>query len=893
MPAIGSRSMLFRFIALTIILCSAISVYSQNRTLPDEVVLTYVTNNKPLKQVLKELDKKSGVTINFRENRIPGNRKVTINAVKQPLGIILKAILKDKRCQYDIIGNQIVISRVNTRDKYRNLTISGYVKDRTSGESLVGANIYLFDKTKGTQSNEYGFYSITLNKGTKRLYYSYLGYSQEVKEIFLQRDTVINIDLDPDALLNQIIILDDVENQEEPNTASESKLHLGRINSANSLAGEGDIMRLIALMPGVDSGADGLGGMNVRGGSADQNLVLLDGVPIYNVGHALGLFSIFNSNVIKNANLIKGNIPARYGGRLSSILDVRTREGNNKEFAGEASLSLLASKISLEGPLGSNGSSYIVALRRTFLDGVLRNFTEWVNNNAGDEGFSSYNFMDLNAKLSLKLDEKNSLYLNAYYGNDNFGTQKSKSNFNPITELTNITDTGTDWDWGNRIFSAKLTSQFSTKAFGRLTGYLTQYSFDSFEFDDFNSLINQNPVSRSYKAGYYKSAITDISLKYDFDYIPNTNHLLRSGVGITHHSFSPGLVAINSKDQVFEESEPITVDPIKIRINEPQLNGLEYFAYLEDDISLGYGTKINVGIHTNITQTGETTYYSIQPRVSFLARWEGAFFKAGVSRMNQYLHLLSSNGLGLPTDVWLPSTENLAPEKSWIATAGVGYYNSRGVRAGVEAYYKIFDALTTFDEGGVVDISEGNPWENAIPIGTGTAYGIEAYFNKIIGRSTWNSNYTLAFSEREFEGLSIDNEPFSFRYNRRHNVKLGFLHKITDNTEFSLNWNLSSGNPITKPDGQVISINGEIQAIYTCKNCGLLPTYNRVDLGFNFYNRYAWGRSKLSLGVYNVFNKKNPFYSDIEISDDNPNRFQTIEYSILPVVPTLGYSVSF
>lgn len=861
-------------------------------TLVDEVVLSYVAQNKPLKLVLQELSDKSGVNIVFSERKIPSNSKVTISAISQPLGLILKAILNKRKCKYDIIGNEIVVSRISFRDLNRKLTISGYLTDATSGELLVGANVYLFDKSKGTQTNEYGFYSLTLSKGTKRMYYSYLGYKQEVEEFYLDKDTIINKELIPDVQLNEIIILDDVENQEEPQTVSQSKLSLDRIRTASSLLGEADIIRLVGLMPGVDSGADGLGGMNVRGGSADQNLILLDGVPIYSAGHALGIFSVFNSNIIKNATLIKGNIPARYGGRLSSVLDVRTREGNSKKLSGDVTLSAMAIKGTIEGPIGSNGSSYIFSGRRTLLDFYIKSITKFQNESNGDRGFSNYNFMDLNGKINLKLSKSHSLYLTSFIGQDNFETEKQDTDREESTQTLLQTDTRLDWSWGNRVFSAKLASQYSNKSFGRLMAYYTSFDFDSFELDDFRTTTPESE-RRIYKAGFFKSAIRDIGLKYDFDYMASSSNLLRMGIGAIRHDFSPGLVAINNSDNLVGLNDTITSTLVESQINDTKFLGNELYGYIEDEISLGYGTTINVGAHLNYTTTDTKSYFNLQPRIALLAKWEKSYFKVGITRMNQYLHLLSSNGLGLPTDVWLPSSDNLGPEKSWIASLGVGYFNSSGFRFGIEGYYKLFDDLTTFNEGGLTKISEGNNWEELLPIGKGKAYGVEVNFDRIIGRTTWNSNYTLAFADREFEDLNRDGSPFPFRYNRRHNIKLGFLHKITDNTEFTLNWNLSSGNPITEPAGPVLNVDGEIIVVYDTKNGGLLPTYHRVDLSFNFYNKYKWGRTKFSLGLYNAFNRSNPFYTDIQQKIENENAYEIVEFSILPIVPSIAYSVSF
>jgi len=891
MPTNWLRAIILRIITLMVVLCTAEEVYGQENPLPDEVVLTYITRNKPLSSVLKELDKRSGVRINFTPKRIPENKKITINAVDQPLGIILKSVLKDTKSKYSVVGNAIVITKDKLSDSEKDLTISGYLTDKSSGEQLIGANVYLYDKSKGTQTNEHGFYSFTLEKGTKRIYYSYLGYRQEVRELFLDLDTIVDVELDPDALLNEIIILDDVENQEEPEAANISKLSLDKIRTASSLGGETDIIRLLGMMPGVDGGADGIGGLNIRGGSADQNLILYDGVPIYNVNHALGLFSIFNSSIIKNAKLIKGNIPARYAGRLSSVLDVRVRDGNNKRLTGDVSLSSLALKASLEGPIGTNGSSFIISARKTHLGQWVKLITKSINEGSGNTGFSDYSFIDLNGKASLKLNDKHTLYINGFYGRDDFQTNKQSITNDGTSVATNTIDTETDWDWGNDVASIRLTSQFNKKAFGRLIAYYTSYNFDSFEKDVF--IRDSLDLSRLiFKAGYFKSAITDLSVKYDFDYIPNPVHTIRSGIGIIRHKFSPGLVSINNSDERFNSNELITKTSVKQEIEEPSLIGTEYFSYLEDEISIGYATTLNLGLHVNYAKTGDKSYLSLQPRLSFLAKWEDSYFKVGVSRMNQYLHLLSSNGLGLPTDVWLPSTDKISPEKLWMASAGVGYFTSSGFRFGIEGYFKLFDDLTTFDEGGISTISTTSNWESKIPIGTGKAYGIETNFDKIIGRTTWNLNYTLAFSERDFEGLNPNGESFPFRYNRRHNIKLGVLHKITDNTEFVFNWNLSSGNPITSPEFTIL-IDNVITPIYLVKNGGQLAAYNRVDVGFNFYSKYKWGRSKLFLGVYNAFNKSNPFYQDVENTVGNPERFELVQYSILPIIPSVGYSVSF
>lgn len=872
-----------------VLLVLAVQLCSFGQTLPDEVRIDYASLNKPLSLVLKEIAQKSKVNINFSESRIPANKKINISVQDETVGDILTVILREVGFTYQIIGNQLILLKDDARGKDQFLTISGYVKDKVSGENLIYANVYLFDKSKGTQTNEDGFYTITLARGVQRLYYSYIGYQQEVKEYFLDEDVEEDILLNPDVLLNEVVILEEVENREEETTSSENNLYLDKILTASTLGGESDIIRLINMTPGVNSGADGLGGMNIRGGSADQNLVLLDGTPVYNTGHALGLFSVFNSDVIKNAKLIKGNIPARYGGRLSSVLDVRTRDGNTNRIAGGVSLSTLAVKGFVEGPLGKNGSTFLVSGRRTFLDPWIKSLTEYINELNDKEGFSTYFFSDVNAKANLKLNSKNTLQISGFVARDRFDNTVRDARV--LDNVNIVDDNGVNWDWGNNMLSVKLKSQLSQKAFSTFGVYYTDFSFRSFDYDSFSSESAADSTF-AYKASLFNSGIQDLNASYDIDFVPNTSHRIRAGVNYTRHIFTPGLTNISTQSGLFSKGDDFLPEVVEAASERPSLAGSEIVAYLEDDITLSYSTRFNIGVHTNYTLTGEESYLNVQPRIAFLTQGDNLFFKAGASRMAQYLHLLSNNGLGLPSDVWIPSTDNIAPETSWIFSAGIGYKNKQGYKWGVESYYKIFDDLTSVKEGATDNIEVGSNWENLVPIGTGTSYGIEFYFDRIIGRTTWNANYTLSFSDRTFPDLNRG-ETYAFRYDRTHNAKLGFFHKVTDNTEFVLNWNFSSGNPITYPDQVVVDLDGQIVPLYFEKNNRRLPVYHRLDVGFNFYSKLKWARQKFSLGLYNAFGRRNAFFIDITSSRTVPGKLEESTFSILPVWPAIAYSLSF
>lgn len=859
------------------------------QSLPDAVKIDYASLNKPLSIVLKELSQKSGVSINFSEDRIPADKKISISVQDEKVGDILSVILKDIGYDYEIIGNQLVIIKDSSRGLEKSLTISGYVRDKVSGENLIYANVYLYDKSKGTQTNDEGFYSLTLPRGTQRVYVSYIGYKQAVREYYLAKDVEEDFLLAPDVQLNEVIILEEVENREEETTASEDNLYLDQIQTASTLGGESDIIRLINMMPGVSSGADGLGGMNIRGGSNDQNLVLLDGAPVYNSGHALGLFSVFNSDVIKNAKLYKGNIPARYGGRLSSVLDVRTRDGNKNKVTGGLSLSTLALKGYIEGPIGKGGSSYLISGRRTFLDPWVKSLTEYINDLSDKDGFSTYFFADLNAKINLQFNKKNSLLISAFAARDDFDNNLSEDKF--AEGISTLDKSGVRWNWGNNTLSTRFKRQMSNKAFSTLSAYYTDFSFQSFDYDSFTSTA---PIDSTfiYKAGLFQSAINDVNVSYAIDYVPNTEHRIRAGAGFTKHTFNPSLSSVSTNSGLFQLGDDIREEVIEAVTVKPEITGTEWTAYLEDDISFSYGTKLNIGVHGNFIKTETNSYLDIQPRIALLTQANNLYFKIGASKMNQYLHLLSSNGLGLPSDVWLPSTDKLAPEESWIFSADVGFKNKQGFQWGVETYYKVMQNITSFNEGGTVDIVAGSNWEESIPVGSGNSYGAELYLNKIIGRTTWNANYTLSFSNQEFLDLNLG-EVFPFRYDRRHNVKLGFFHKITDNTEFVLNWNYSTGNPITYPSDVLVDVNGVISPIYLEKNNRRLPVYHRLDFAFNFYSKLRWARQKFSLGLYNAFNRQNKFFIDITRNPGTAGAFEQSSFSILPVFPAITYSLSF
>lgn len=868
------------------------NIYSQEQ-IPDEVLVSYNANKKPLKTVLLDLSLKTEVNIAFQDEILPVDSLISINVRNERLGLVIDDIIKGTGNKYRIVGDQIVIIRDEFKKSKDNITISGYLKDKESGESLIAANVFLYDQSMGTITNEYGFYSFTMPKGVQRLYYSYLGYKMDIKEIRLTKDTTINVNLNPSVRLNEILILDNELLKIEETSASVTDLTLEKINSMVSLAGESDVLSLVNNQAGVNSAADGVGGFSVRGGSVDQNLVLMDGVPIYNPNHALGIFSIFNSNVIKSATLYKSGFPARYGGRLSSVLDVWIRDGNKEKLSGELSTSLLIAKGIIEGPIVKGKSSFLVSFRRTFIDQYADQLSE-LDFNDRDINFN-YVFYDLNAKMNFQLSKKSSIYFSFYQGKDEYDYDRAIQTPGPTSDFLDLD--ANEWDWGNRMGVVRFSQQLGTKSFLKSSLYYTQYQFTTYDFNKVEESLDSTIINRQFLAGLYSSDISDIGFNLDFDYLPNNVHTLRFGTNLIAHTFKPGVLVANSLDSEFNSLETINIDTLRTRLNTPSIDGNEVQIYFEDNIRPNKHHLINIGFHQSFIFSENKTFVLPQPRLAYLYNKDVFTFKSSISFVSQYLHLITNSGLGVPVDVWLPSTDELAPQTGWVASAGFDITGkSKAYSFGAEAYYKRLNNLLAFNEGGIIDINQEDEWQADVPVGEGESYGIESYFNKNLGKISWDLNYTLSWSFRTFEEIN-GGRTFPYRFDRRHNLKFRYLHKINENVEFSLAWSYATGNPYTVPFElrEVQADDGSIYVlpIYTERNNRRLVDYHRLDLGFNFYSNYSWGNTKFHIGINNLYGRVNPFAVDLIKVSNDPIDFKFQDYSLPQFLPSVSYSVSF
>ncbi len=763
-------------------------------------------------------------------------------------------------------------------------TISGYIEDADSKERLIGVNIYLSGTSYGTSTNTFGFYSLSVPAGEYELIASYVGYSSERMTIEVNKN--INLDLSI-SISNET--LDEVEITAEEIKAQQvqmSTVRLGipEIKRIPAFMGEVDIIRAIQLLPGVQSGSEGTTGFYVRGGSPDQNLILLDGVPVYNASHLFGFFSVFNADAIKNVQLTKGGFPARYGGRLSSVLEIDMKEGNMKEFHGEGALGLISSKLTLEGPLIKDKTSFIISGRRTYYDVLIRPFLP--------EGLvTGYYFGDFNLKLNHIISRNDRLYLSFYGGQDKFYLRENDA-FNDGFGVDNSYEYRTEQDlkWGNRTGSLRWNHLFNDKMFGNLTATYTRYRFSIGSEEEFVDKTESPPLEESFGFEYF-SLIEDLGLRYDLEYELNPAHSLRGGINYTYHTFRPGVAQISEDysdykvDSILEFSKPVFSDDI--------------YAYLEDDWLINDRWKANYGLHYSLYFVDGISYNSLQPRLSarYLMRDDWSL-KASYAMMNQYIHLLSNTGIGLPTDLWVSSTARVKPQQSHQLAFG----SARNIfgdkyELSAEMYYKWMENLIGYKPG--ASFVSTTDWQNTVVTGgQGRAYGLELLLRKNEGKTTGWIGYTLARTYRQFDELN-DGEIYPYKYDRRHDVSVVINHKFSEKFDLGLTWVYGTGNTFTAPVAMYNIDQDEYGSHYprtveryTSRNALRMPAYHRLDLGFNFHKKTNWGTSTWNFSVYNAYSRNNPFF--LYIDTEYPSQRRVVKQaSLFPIIPSVSYIFKF
>ncbi len=760
-------------------------------------------------------------------------------------------------------------------------TLSGHVQDAVSGEQLLGATVWCEDTKQGVAANIYGFYSLTLPEGKHNIIVTYIGYTPQRFEIDLSMNIKMDINLIAGTKLKEAVVSAESLNKiEEQVQMSKMEIPIDQVKRLPAIGGEVDLLKVLQLLPGVQSGGEGTSGLYVRGGSPDQNLMLLDGVPLYSVNHLFGFFSVFNADAVKNMSITKGGFPARFGGRLSSILEIYMKDGHMKEYHADATVSIIASKLTVEGPIVEDKASFMLSARRTYLDLLINPIIAQANRNNPDVTTDPrYYFYDLNGKLNWRIGPKDRLYLSAFKGEDDFGIASA--------ENYGINSSTLDFglDWKNEIQALRWNREWSPRLFSNSTLTRSLYNFNT------GIEITEQSEDTLSMAALYNSGIEDFSGRIDFDFAPNARHYIKFGANWTNHTFSPGATSLE-----LDFGDTPALDTL---LGPADIKSDEAFLYVEDEFELSERLKLNLGVHASILMVQDTSYNSIQPRAALNYRLPGGYaFKASFARMAQYVNLLTNEGLGLPTDLWVPSTARIRPQQSWQVAMGVAK-TFGDIEVSLEGYYKGMEGLLSYKEGASFLFSLDTDWEDQVTQGIGNAYGTELLVQKKYGRTTGWIGYTLSWSNRQFDDINSGNW-YPFTYDRRHDVSFVVTHDFTDKWTGSAVWLYGTGRALTLSESSFSAYvpDGTGEGIYTFsaevpseKNAFRMSPYHRLDLSLTRTKIRENGTRHLIFSVYNAYNNLNPFFAQTD-EDDNGNPVIR-EYGIFPIIPSIAWRFSF
>ena len=875
-----------------ILLLLAMAFQLNGQSLLDQKV-SISCENLPLEEVLFRLISESDIPLSFSNSIIPDNQFVTASLVDKTLSEVLNHVFKNTELRYELVGSQIIVTK-NTAGYSRNYTLRGYIRDAENGESIIGAVIYSDSFKVGTYTNEFGFYSLTFPAGVSDIIISNLGYDQQRLTLDHFQHQQLNVELEP-AYLEAILVnffSDSSTFIQGPNSYD---INVPLTNRMASFGGEADPIRTAFTLPGIQTGADGFGGLAVRGGDIDQNLFLLDGVPIYNAMHGIGLFSIYNSSAVRSAKILKGSFPARYGGRMSSVWDVQTKEGNKKEILGEFDIGVTSAKLTLEGPIVKDKGSFFFSGRRSLFDF----YSEPISRKLRDNGGSViYRFDDLNLKFNYQLSEKDRLFLSFYTGNDNYNDLRILEHSRSDT-ISTFSDSEIV-EWGNRIAALRWNHIFSEKVFGNTTFTFSSYKYASEDLIDlFAGVTTGNgldTLNRDIILQLYASEIRDFSAKTDFDYAKFDKHKIKFGGQFTNHRF-------NAKIATFEDApsiDEINRDTVGDFSNEALFaNELEF--YIEDEIEINAHLQANIGLRVSSSNVLDKWFVLPQPRLLLTYQTAGqTSFDVSVTRMTQFLHLLSPSRLGLPKDLWVTSTSQVPPQDSWQFALGVNKRLKKGFRFDIDLFYKrLYNQL--FFNGPISNISTIN-WQDQVSIGKGRAYGAELLLERQGKKWSGWLSYTLSWSNRQFPDDINSGNSFPIKLDRRHNLNIQVLYALNKKWDFASGFTIASGSFYNLPTQEFIvqqfeGVPFEIdpRPIPEGINDRRLAPYHRFDLSANYYIAGGTFDHTFKFGVTNLYNRLNPLFRTLRDKYDENGILSSefVEVSLLPIFPSLRYSVKF
>ena len=787
--------------------------------------------------------------------------------------------------------------------KAQMLRINGCVTDIKTKEVLIGATISNNEGSFGVITNSYGFFSFEHPKGNVQLLCSYLGYETVVIDLCLTEDTTINIQLSPIILeISSVEIIANKSNTRMDKGLGIITVPISTIKNTPKLFGESDLMKSLQFVPGVQQTAEGKSNLTIRGGSPDQNLILLDDIPIYNADHAFGFLSVFNTEALKNVTLYKSGYPARFGGRLSSVIDINTKDGNKEALVGSATLGLLAGSVNFEGPIVKDRTSFFFSARRSLIDLYLMGLQEQANADDFEINRTNFSFYDINAKIHHKISDKTSIYTMLYNGrdklmnrtgNDDIPDRNSNSVLNNIpNEKISNSVSEQDWKWGNTIYAIRLNSAVRSNMFLNTTVSYNKYQYETAVDNSF-----ANDGVDVIDALNYSSGVNDYSISLNCEYTPSNKHFLRSGLQFIYHDFFPEILLLHSSGN---EASTHNTQPSQKVLSR------EYSFYVEDIWSISKKLKANIGTRFSLFNVDGVMYNAFDPRLSLRYMLTNKLsIVADYTHMEQYIHMLSNNSLLLQTDLWMSSTSSIKPMRARQLSLGVNQTIASQLTFSFASYYKNMNNVLEYKDGASFS-GTSSGWEEKVESGIGRAYGAEFALEKNLGKTTGTLSYTLSKTERKFNKINAG-EWFPSKYDRRHNINLLVMHKLNSKIDLTLNWVYSSGNMITIPVNSVVTPDipyypGKFDELTQLENRNnyRMPAFHRLDVGINYTRKKTKNKGGIwNFSIYNIYNQKNAFklYEEVDVSRNDVGKLvytkKLKQVTLFPIIPSISYTYKF
>ncbi len=848
--------------------------------------VSFAINDVSISEGIQALIQASNIDIAYSNNFFKKRKKITRHFKNEPFEKALSSILKNTNVGFKVLDDRVLLF---LKKEAQLFTLSGYVKDKKSGEHLIAATIYDSKNHKGTITNEYGFYSLTLPEGETNLHIQFLGYQENFRLVDLDKNLRYDIPLETNLTLPEIIVYPENQETSSIHRAANNVIQINKnfVEGSNGLGGEEDFVRTSQLLPGVQGGIDGLGGIQVRGGESGHNLTLMDGVPVFIPYHLLGVLSVYNSSTVNSAQLLKGSFSARYGGRLSSVYDIRIKEGNKKKWKGEVGLNLINGNILLEGPIQKGKGSILIAGRYA-PNGFLLNpeFKRIYFRIGGEEGELTSSFGDFNIKMNYSITPKDHLYLSVFSGTDVFYRSVSEEDEEEKTSR----DSQLDFGWNNKIGVLRWNHLFNEKLFLNTTITYSEFSFDNVSFEEYEEDDDTSDLEFLENQSYNR----DVGVKLDFDYLPNPKHTIRFGAALSDKEFITSFVFFDEEDEELIDIEDIDLMTIQELTTGQVFTATEASVYVEDQINIGTNWYASIGLRGSSFFNESKKYFNFEPRLTlrYYCSPKLSVFSSA-SRMVQYLHLVTNTALRLPNDLWIPSGKDVLPSTALQGEIGLSWQASNKLSLNVDAYYKKMENLLAYpdDRDFLEDIDLETP-STFLTSGEGRTYGVEVFFKYSSKKNEAGLSYVLSKSERKYKDQNLGLY-YPHEYDQRHQIKFFFYRKLGKRFGLGGSWVYNSPNPqwglantnLSEEEEENVAFNPLGQ-----KNRLRSIPYQKIDLNVSFQHQGAKLTHRFKLGVYNISNRQNAVFYN-RYSDGLNDVSESVDG--LPFLPSFSYHMKF